>query len=51
MAHPGVVDRGYGLQIWRVAANILSKQLQKADKGWYFSLEVGQGGNNSLPLL
>jgi hypothetical protein len=24
--------------MWRVAANILNKQSQTADKGWYFSL-------------
>jgi hypothetical protein len=30
---PQVVDGGYGLQIWKVAMNILNKQLQTADKG------------------
>jgi hypothetical protein len=35
--------------IWRVAANILNKQLQTADKGWSSSLEVGRGANNSSP--
>jgi hypothetical protein len=34
MARPQVADEGDGLQIWRVAANILNKQLRTADKGW-----------------
>jgi hypothetical protein len=38
-----------GLQIWRVAANILYKQSRTADKGWYSSLGVGRGANNSSP--
>jgi hypothetical protein len=33
MARPQVADGGDGLQIWRVAANILNKQSQTADKG------------------
>jgi hypothetical protein len=33
MAHPQVVDIGDGLWVWRVAANILNKQLWTADKG------------------
>jgi hypothetical protein len=33
MARPRVADRGYGLQIWRVAANILNKQSRTADSG------------------
>jgi hypothetical protein len=31
MARPRVADRGDGLQIWRVAANILNKQSRTAD--------------------
>jgi hypothetical protein len=27
-------DGGDDIQIWRVAVNILNKQLQKNDKGW-----------------
>jgi hypothetical protein len=38
-----------GLQLWRVAANILNKQLRTADKGWSSSLGVGRGANNSSP--
>jgi hypothetical protein len=32
-----------GLQIWRVAVNILNKKLQTANKGWSFRLGVGVG--------
>ena len=35
--------------IWRVAANILNKQSQTADKGWSLSLGVGQGVDHSSP--
>jgi hypothetical protein len=35
-----------GLQIWKVAANILNKQLWRAEKGWSSSLGVGRGANN-----
>ena len=35
--------------MWRVAANILNKQSRTADKGWYSSLVVGRGSNNSSP--
>jgi hypothetical protein len=38
-----------GLQLWRVAANILNKQSRTADKGWSSSLGVGRGANNSSP--
>ena len=32
MARPQVADRGNGLQIWRVAANMLNKQSWTADR-------------------
>jgi hypothetical protein len=41
MARPQVADGGEGLQIWRVAANILNKQSRTADKGWPSSWGVG----------
>jgi hypothetical protein len=41
MARPQVADGEDGLQIWRVAANILNKQSRTADKGWYFCLLSG----------
>jgi hypothetical protein len=37
MARPQVADGGDGLQVWRVAANILNKQSRRADKEWYSS--------------
>jgi hypothetical protein len=49
MACPEVEDRGDGLQIWRVAANILNKQSQTADNGWSSSFGVGHGVKNSSP--
>jgi hypothetical protein len=33
MARPQVANGGDGLQIWRVAANILNKQSRTADRG------------------
>jgi hypothetical protein len=44
-----VADGGDGLQIWRVATNILNKQSRTDDKGWTSSLGVGRGANNSSP--
>jgi hypothetical protein len=49
MARPRVADRGDGLQIWTVAANILNKQSRTADSGWSSSLVVGRGANNPPP--
>jgi hypothetical protein len=46
MARLHVADRGDGLQIWRVAANILNKQSRTVDRGWHSSLGVGRGTNN-----
>jgi hypothetical protein len=46
MARPQVVDGGDGLQIWRVAVNILNKQSRTADKGWHSSFGVAQEANN-----
>jgi hypothetical protein len=48
MARPQVAD-GDGLQIWRVAANILNKQSRAADKGWSSSLGVESGVNKFSP--
>ena len=36
--------------IWRIAANILNKQLRTADKGWSYSLGIGRSANNSSLL-
>jgi hypothetical protein len=46
MARTQVADRGDGLQIWSVAANILNKQSLTADRGWPSSLGVVQRANN-----
>jgi hypothetical protein len=43
MARPRVADRGGGLQIWKVAANILNKQSRTADSKRSSSLGVGRG--------
>jgi hypothetical protein len=43
MVRPRVAEGGEGLQIWRVAANILNKQSRTADKGWPSSSGVGRG--------
>jgi hypothetical protein len=47
MARPQVADGGDGLQVWRVAENILNKQSQTVDTGSSSSLGVGRGTNNS----
>jgi hypothetical protein len=48
MVLPEIADGGDGLHMWRVAANILNKLSQAADKGWSSSLRVGCGANNSV---
>jgi hypothetical protein len=40
MAHSQIVDEENGLQMWRVTVNIMSKQLQTANKGWSSSFRV-----------
>jgi hypothetical protein len=47
MARPQVAGKGDGLQVWRVAANVLNKQSRTADKGLSSSLEVDREDNNS----
>jgi hypothetical protein len=49
MARRQVADGRDALQLWKVAANILNKQSRTADKGWYSTLGVGRGANNSSP--
>jgi hypothetical protein len=52
MARPQVADGGDGLQMWRVAANILNKQSQRtADRGWPSRLSVGRGAKKNSNLL
>ena len=43
---PWVADGGVGLQIWRLAANILNKQSWTADQEWSSSLGVWREANN-----
>jgi hypothetical protein len=43
MARSQVADGEDGLQIWRVAANLLNKQSRTADKGWSSSWGLGMG--------
>jgi hypothetical protein len=50
-ARPRVAYRGDGLQIWRVAANILNKQSRTADSGWSSSRGVWRGANNPHPTV
>jgi hypothetical protein len=50
MARSQVTDGGDDLPTWRVAVNIINKQLQTAEKGWSSILGVGQmAKNNSSP--
>jgi hypothetical protein len=49
MARAQVANGGDALQFWRAPANILNKQSQTADKGWFSSLGVGRGANNCSP--
>jgi hypothetical protein len=52
MARTWVADGGHGLQIWRVAANVLNKQSRTVDKGSSSSLEFGRGyGNEPLGFV
>jgi hypothetical protein len=46
-ARPQVADGGDGLEVRRVAANILNKQSRTSEKGWSSSLGVWRGSNNS----
>jgi hypothetical protein len=43
MARPQFAGGGDGLQILKVAANILNKQSRTADRGWSSGLGVGRG--------
>jgi hypothetical protein len=47
MERPQVDGGGDGLQMLRVAANILNTQSRTADKGWSPSLGAGSGANNA----
>jgi hypothetical protein len=49
MARRRYTGGGNGLQIRKVATNILNKKSKAAKKGWSFGLRVGRGSNNSSP--
>jgi hypothetical protein len=46
MAHSQLPDVGNGLQIRRLAANVLNKQLRTTDRGWSTNLRVQMRANN-----
>jgi hypothetical protein len=50
MARPQGVEGGDGLQIWRVAANILNKHSRTADKVWFSNLEGWTWGYKLLAV-
>jgi hypothetical protein len=45
---PQVTDGADSVHILMAAANVLSKQLWEADKGWSSNLEFGRGAKTSL---
>jgi hypothetical protein len=49
MVHPQVADGRDNLQIWRVAANVLNKQLGTANKEWSSSVRVVWGPDSPSP--
>jgi hypothetical protein len=51
MACPQLAGEGDSLQLWRVAANILNKQLQTTRRVWSSSLRVQQGVNHEVPVI
>jgi hypothetical protein len=51
MARPQVADGGDGLQIWRVASNILNKQLRTTENGWSSGLGPTTLHRKNISLL
>jgi len=47
MGRPRVPHGAGDLQIWTIAENILNEELRTAGKGWYTTIGVEQGDNNS----
>jgi len=47
MGRSRVANGGYGLQLWRVAASTLNKQLRTAEMGWSFNLGVKRAANKA----
>jgi hypothetical protein len=50
MERPQLADARYGLQIWRVAANIFNKQSRTDDNGWSSSSGDGRGAKEILTV-
>jgi hypothetical protein len=50
MAYPLLVDERDGLQVWRIAVNMLNMQSWTADNRWSFSLGIGQRLVDSLEI-
>jgi hypothetical protein len=44
MACPQLADGADGLQVWKVAANILNKQSRTGGNGYSYLREIGRGG-------
>jgi hypothetical protein len=45
MTCKGWVDERAGLQLRKLAGNILNKQPQTNNKGWFYNLGLGSGAN------
>jgi hypothetical protein len=43
MARPRVAVGGDGIEMWKMAANILNKRLWTAEKGWFSSAGLCEG--------
>jgi hypothetical protein len=50
MARTQVAGEEHGLQIWKIAVNILGKQSRAVGKGWSSSLEVGREAHILLTI-
>ena len=51
VAYPQVADGGDGIQIWRVTANVLNKQLRTTNKGWSSSVGFVEGQTSHAKTL
>jgi len=47
MTCPQITDGGNGIQTWKVAVNILNKQLRSTNRGWFPSLGIRRIKNSS----
>jgi hypothetical protein len=51
IASPHFVDGSDDLQMWSVAANLLSRQASTDDKGWSFGMGIESQPNSSLSIV